>query len=491
MASIYARGDKLWIKIKVKGRWIAKSTPYRVGEERAAQRYADEAQREIDKHEAPTPRRAGGPTLLEYSGQWLEARRRRGVVSVDDDESRLRLHVFPLIGSMLVSSIRPRDVIDVFSRLRVSGLAPRTIYSIRGVLHTLLKSAVRDELLTSNPVAALDKTDMPKKMDADPTWRAEAIYTRDEVEALISDGRLLPDRRVLYGLKFLAALRHSEAASLTWAQYDPTTEPLGAIRLGKTKSGVPRQIPVHPALAQLLAAWRSTGWRLVYGRDPTPTDLIVPTRNMTKRQPNEAQEGLLHDLATLGLRVSAGASRRRRGHDLRRTLITLAQVDGAQKDVLEAITHGPRGDIVSVYTSWPWPVLCRELSKLKIRVRPDRNKEHGTALGTALKRAGDRWGKRATLTGFEVRDFATKPSVSAPSVAVHVTSRVVSLPSRGPRKHLLCDALEDAIRAHDEARALALVAELRALGKHTKPIEERRRHRVTRAELQAARATRA
>ena len=50
----------------------------------------------------------------------------------------------------------------------------------------------------------------------------------------------------------------------------------------------------------------------------------------------------LHDdLALLELRP-------RRGHDLRRTFITLAQVDGARKDILEAISHGARGDIVSV-----------------------------------------------------------------------------------------------------------------------------------------------
>lgn len=49
---------------------------------------------------------------------------------------------------------------------------------------------------------------------------------------------------------------------------------------------------------------------------------------------------------TLGLR-------RRRGHDLRRTFITLAQVDGARRDLLETVTHGPRGDIVSIYTTFP------------------------------------------------------------------------------------------------------------------------------------------
>src|SRR6266478_1500215 len=82
---------------------------------------------------------------------------------------------------------------------------------------------------------------------------------------------------------------------------------------------------------------------------------------MTIRESPEAQKALHLDLAELGLRA-------RRGHDLRRTFVTLAQVDGAKKEILEAITHGPRGDIVSVYTSFPWPVLCAEVAKLKIRL---------------------------------------------------------------------------------------------------------------------------
>ena len=90
-------------------------------------------------------------------------------------------------------------------------------------------------------------------------------------------------------------------------------------------------------------------------------DLIVPTRNMTMRESPESQEALLGDLQRLGLRP-------RRGHDLRRTLITLAQSDGADKHVLEAMTHGPRGDIVNLYTSFPWEVMCREMAKLKIEL---------------------------------------------------------------------------------------------------------------------------
>ena len=57
--------------------------------------------------------------------------------------------------------------------------------------------------------------------------------------------------------------------------------------------------------------------------------------------------------------------RPRRGHDLRRTFITLAQVDVARRDLLETLTRGPRGDIINGYTTFPWSAFCAEVAKLK------------------------------------------------------------------------------------------------------------------------------
>jgi hypothetical protein len=74
------------------------------------------------------------------------------------------------------------------------------------------------------------------------------------------------------------------------------------------------------------------------------------------------------DKCILGLRG-------RRGHDLRRTFITLAQVDGARRDLLKVMTHGPAADdIINLYTTFPWPALCAEVEKLKVdlaRARPE------------------------------------------------------------------------------------------------------------------------
>src|SRR5579883_1793932 len=101
------------------------------------------------------------------------------------------------------------------------------------------------------------------------------------------------------------------------------------------------------------------------------------------------------DLKQLGIR-------HRRGHDLRRTFISLAREDGARKDILEIITHGDHGDIVNLYTTLSWATLCEEIAKLKIERRlgkviamPNQLQavgdytEFGTVLGTVAEQTPD------------------------------------------------------------------------------------------------------
>ena len=368
---MFARGRRLYAKIKsVDGAWIQVPTGFAVGDEERANAWAREQERKVTAARVELGADAAPLTVTRYAGRWLEKRHTR---TVADDRTRLRLHVLPRIGSMLLVDVRPRHVRDLILEMRKAGeLAPATIRQVSGVLHTMFKSAVIEELVASNPVV-FERGTLPKKVDKDPTWRHEAIFTRLEIETLIADARILEDRRVLYALKALAALRHTEAASLTWAQYDHRAEPLGALNLGDTKSGVPRRMPVHPELARILTAWKASGWRAIFGRDPKPEDKIVPTRKLAARTAAESQKQLLADLARLELRTRAGKEehrRKRRGHDMRRTFITLARTDGAQKDILRWCTHGPTpGEMMDLYSSFDWSALCAEVAKLRIEPR--------------------------------------------------------------------------------------------------------------------------
>ena len=204
-----------------------------------------------------------------------------------------------------------------------------------------------------------------------------AIFSRQEVETLISDMRVPHDRRTLYGLPALAGVRYGEAAGLRWPHLELDAHPLGRMTVatsydrGSTKTGVERRVPIHRVLAAILAEWR-LAWPSHYGRQPGPDDLVVPCTAPGNRGRRRAL-GSMRDKNCIGRRLEADLKllgfRHRRGHDLRRTFITLAREDGADKDVLSRATHRPGGDIMEVYTSVPWERLCGEVAKLRLERR--------------------------------------------------------------------------------------------------------------------------
>jgi integrase len=405
MASIYARGSKLWCRLKnERGEWVSRKTKFEVGEERKAQRYADEAQRLIDNAEA----NPNAPqTIRSFSRRWLNERRERGVRAVDKEESRIRNHLLPRLGSMLLKDIRPRTVRDFVRALRKDGvLAARTIHNIYGDLHTMLRDAVVEELIEANP-CVLKRGELPAKVDKDPEWRGEATYTTNEVERLISDTAIPVERRVLNAIKALGGLRHGEAAGLRWRHYDATLEPLGRLIVatsydsGRTKTDVTRRVPVHPTLAKILAAWRVSHWERVYGRKSTSDDLIVPTRAMNPIAVSDAARYYKEDLRTLGIRVEAGQYRDRGGHDLRAWFITTCQEHGAHRDLLRVVTHTAKGDIVSGYTRATWGALCAEVGKLRVSILDGKLLELATGFATAERRARNRWSNVVGVVGIE------------------------------------------------------------------------------------------
>ena len=180
---------------------------------------------------------------------------------------------------------------------------------------------------------------------------------------------------------FLGAARFDEAAALTWRDYDAEAVPLGKLVIEKsyssktkkvkaTKTENPREMPVHPTLAKILASWKLEGFERYVGRKPKPDDLIVPAKPsladrasgvLRSRNANHMLRRFHEDLEDLELRE-------RRQHDARRTFISIARADGARPDILRWAMHGPTGDIVDNYTTLPWSTLCDEVAKVRVNL---------------------------------------------------------------------------------------------------------------------------
>src|SRR5712664_4466723 len=140
-------------------------------------------------------------------------------------------------------------------------------------------------------------------------------------------------------------MRIGEAAALRWRAYDPSLNPLGRLLIASSynrkkkletavKTERPREVPVHPTLAKAIAAWKLGGWERLMGRAPTPDDLLIPSSERKHLLDPQVLVRFHEDLQTLGFRA-------RRTHDARRTFVSLALADGARKDILKWVSHGP------------------------------------------------------------------------------------------------------------------------------------------------------
>ncbi len=381
MGSIYQKGNKLYAAIKsASGEWVKVATGFNVGQERQATRFMRDLEARRDSEQQHGVSADGGPiTLSHYVKTWNAERQQLGLADIKNTEARLRDHVLPVLGDMPIAEIRARHVVDLFKRLRTSGkLAPKTIYNIYANMKAVFRDAQMADLVDATP-CVLTKYQLGENVDKNPEWRSTAIYSRDEMEQLLSDLRVPFDRRVYYALEGIGALRLGEAAGLRFRHFDAAKEPLGELLIatsynkGRTKTKVPRRMPVHPTLAAMLAEWKLQGWVEMMGRAPAPNDLVVPMppehaarrRSDPNAEPMRTKtyvfKRLRDDLKALGLR-------HRRGHDLRRTMISLARTDGARKDILELCTHTPKkGSTIDLYTTFPWPALCEEVAKLRVQ----------------------------------------------------------------------------------------------------------------------------
>ncbi len=385
MPSIYARGNRIWCRLKVAGEWTSSATPFNVGDEDKARRYARAAQEKIDQRELLVP--TGPLTLRRYVEQWLRRREFEGH-DWKRDRGKLDKHVLPELGGHELGALRAVHIAALVRRLRFQSdptLAPRTVRNVYSVLAASLRDAQIEGLIDASP-CILTEAQLGPVVDKDREWRTGALFTRDEAEQLISDPRIPMDRQLVYGFGLLAGMRPGEAAALRWRMYDARAEPLGRLTVASsystcrsavkgTKTEAVRAVPVHSTLAAMLAEWRLAGWAAMMGRLPNDDDLILPlppaTIERRTRRTGDPFRGYDYtgrrwrdiDLPLLGWRD-------RSVYDTKATFITLVIEDGADPAIIrDRVTHTkPRRDAFTGYDRGShWVATCREVAKLQLR----------------------------------------------------------------------------------------------------------------------------
>mgnify|MGYP002361859477 FL=1 len=128
---------------------------------------------------------------------------------------------------------------------------------------------------------------------------------------------------------------------------------------GETKTGVTKLVPVHPVLREALSGWFHAGWREVFGRDPRPLDLIVPTASGRPILPSQGRRDLERDCAKLEIPF-------RRQHGFRHAFVHAVRDQGLRTELVRWVTHAPPTSAWDGYGGPPWAALCGEIARLEL-----------------------------------------------------------------------------------------------------------------------------
>ena len=165
-----------------------------------AQSWLDEVTAAVVTGQYVAPK-AGQVTFRDYAERWrkMQVQRPSSRVHV---ETMLRRHAYPTLGDRGLSSIMPSDVQAWVKGL---ALAPATVGVIHGIVSTVMKSAIRDRRIASNPC---DGTRLPK------VQRPQIVPLTTEQVSAVRDA-LPPILQALVTLAAGTGMRQGECFGLT------------------------------------------------------------------------------------------------------------------------------------------------------------------------------------------------------------------------------------------------------------------------------------
>lgn len=291
-------------------------------------------------------------------GQWATKWRAGRVLrpsSAAADESRLRIHLMPVFGDTALKDITPLGVRSFVAEL-ATRRAPKTVRNVSALLSTILRDAVLEGLLLSNPCVGV-------RMPVDTATEARFLSPA-ELEALLAAAP--PEHRTLLLTAAGTGLRWGELAALEVASLDLLRRRLqvsrtlsdvnGALSFGPPKTASSyRSVSLPPTLVTALDRHlrEHRGPLLVTGPDGGPlrrSNFYSRVWRPTILDARLAPAPRFHDLrhTHVALLIAAGvpmkAIQRRLGHasivmTMDRYGHLLADVDDKLVDGLEQQLH--------------------------------------------------------------------------------------------------------------------------------------------------------
>jgi integrase len=149
--------------------------------------------------------------LDDYLTAWVESKRPGLAPTTHDSYDLNRRRLEPLIGTVRLDTLRPKDVQQAYQALTDKGLKPKSVRQVRSLLHAALQDAVRLGLV---PMNVVDSTSPPRnehhEMQTLTAPQLKTLFTTTKDDPL----------HAFWVLLGTTGLRLGEALGLRWPDID-------------------------------------------------------------------------------------------------------------------------------------------------------------------------------------------------------------------------------------------------------------------------------
>lgn len=299
---------------------------------------------------------AAKETLAIFVDRWLDHMRSQVTPRTHERYVELaRKNVVPLLGSVVLTKLRPEQISQAYAKALVSGrrngsggLSPRTVHHMHRILRQALSQAVKWRALARNSADAVD----PPKTERAKMRALDAHETAVLLAHFRTTRMFVP---ILLGS--LCGLRRGEVTALRWRAVDFTTGHLAVVesteqtkvgtRVKETKSGRARRVALPSIALEELRRHRvrQAEELLRLGTRLSDDDYVYAQADGSPVQPNS----LTHEFTRI-LALST-ALPRIRFHDLRHSHATQLLASGIHPKIAqERLGHSSVGITLDLYS---------------------------------------------------------------------------------------------------------------------------------------------
>ena len=270
-------------------------------------------------------------TFEKIAGRWLEHwKGNKSARHVATTRNRLRVNVYPVLGSCPVAEIEPMELVELAKRIEARG-ASDMAKRILQIVGMVLRYAVAHGFSKRNPASEIRPSDILKPTRKTNMARIDAKELPTLLRAIeVYEGRQLT--RLAIKLMALTFVRTSELIGARWDEFDFEAM-RWSIPAARMKMQTPHIVPLSRQAIEVLELLRTISGdeQLTFPGEQEPTK---PMSNMT----------ILKALERMGYKG------RMTGHGFRGLASTILHEQGYNHDHIELqLAHAPRNAVSAAY----------------------------------------------------------------------------------------------------------------------------------------------